>query len=309
MKIAASDSVVYLSHRFVIPETIELNVTDSISLDPLTGAITLHSTRTDSAFFIAKYQYLPLNLPLNRIVNLPPRIYTGHETAELSSADYPARPPAQYSTETTDFLKSGTLYRGVTLGSQSGMSLQSGLNLELQGKIAEDISIVGTITDQNIPIEPEGNTQTLDEIDKVFITVALPHERLTFGDYEMVYSSGSLGNYNRKLQGVYLESERPPMRNVMTGAVTKGQYYHNYFLGEESNQGPYQLIGRNGETDIIVLAGTEKVWLDGRLLTRGESNDYIIDYSTAEITFMTRQIITAESRISVDFQYSDLIYQ
>ncbi|NLA21930.1 MAG: hypothetical protein GX870_02715 [Candidatus Marinimicrobia bacterium] len=309
LKIAASDSVVYLSHRFVIPETIELNVTDSISLDPLTGAITLHSTRTDSAFFIVKYQYLPLNLPLNRIVNLPPRIYTGNETAEPSSTDYPAHPPAQYSTETTDFLKSGTLYRGVTLGSQSGMSLQSGLNLELQGKIAEDISIVGTITDQNIPIEPEGNTQTLDEIDKVFITVVLPHERLTFGDYEMAYSSGSLGNYNRKLQGVYLESERPPMRNVMSGAVSKGQYYHNYFLGEESNQGPYQLIGRNGETDIIVLAGTEKVWLDGRLLTRGESNDYIIDYSTAEITFMTRQIITAESRISVDFQYSDLIYQ
>ncbi|HQE95916.1 MAG TPA: hypothetical protein PK885_08555, partial [Candidatus Marinimicrobia bacterium] len=109
LKIAASDSVVYLSHRFVIPETIELNVTDSISLDPLTGAITLHSTRTDSAFFIAKYQYLPLNLPLNRIVNLPPRIYTGNEIAEPSSTDYPAHPPAQYSTETTDFLKSGTL--------------------------------------------------------------------------------------------------------------------------------------------------------------------------------------------------------
>ncbi|HQE96164.1 MAG TPA: hypothetical protein PK885_09835, partial [Candidatus Marinimicrobia bacterium] len=109
LKIAAGDSVVYLSHRFVIPETIELNIADSISLDPLTGAITFHSARTDSMFFIAKYQYLPLNLPLNRIVNLPPRIYTGHETAELSSADYPARPPAQYSTETTDFLKSGTL--------------------------------------------------------------------------------------------------------------------------------------------------------------------------------------------------------
>jgi len=309
LRIAPGDSLAFLTHGFIIPGTIESNLRDAGTIDPLTGILSLPDKSPDSVLIIVKYKYLPLNLPLNTVINLPPRIYTGEEKDWSKPPSLSTPQTTQYGTESTDFLKSGTLYRGVTLGSQSGLSLQSGLNLELQGRITEDITIVGTITDQNIPIEPEGNTQTLDELDQVFIKVGLPHEQLTFGDYEVALHSGELGNYNRKLQGVYIESNRRSMQNVLSGAVTKGQYYHNYFLGEESNQGPYHLTGRNGETDIIILAGTEKVWIDGRLLIRGESNDYIIDYSTAEITFMTRQIITAESRISVDFQYSDQIYQ
>ena len=43
-------------------------------------------------------------------------------------------------------------------------------------------------------------------------------------------------------------------------------------------QGPYQLTGLNGERDIIVLAGTEKVFLDGIEMIRGENNDYNTSY-------------------------------
>jgi len=307
--LAPGDSVRQLSQRYILPESIVSNVTDSMIVNSLTGRIYLPKMRVESDTMIVRYRYLPLNLPINTIINAPPRIYTNESKSETQNGVPVPQRAVQYSTDNPDFLKSGTLYRGVTLGSQSGLSLQSGLNLELQGKIAEDITVIGTITDQNIPIEPEGNTQTLDEIDKVFIRVGLPHEQITFGDFEVNMHSGSLGNYSRKLQGIDIVSNRHNMRNTLGGAVTKGQYYSNYFLGEEGNQGPYQLTGKDGVQDIIVLAGTEKIWLNGQLLTRGESNDYTIDYSTAEITFMPRQIITAESRISVDFQYSDLIYQ
>ena len=255
------------------------------------------------------FQYLKIDISENTILNPYPEVYYPDKKEEKTTKSLTQNTSLKSSQQNLDFLKSGTIYRGVTLASEGGVSLQSGLNLELKGKISENIAIKGALSDQNIPIQPEGNTQTLNEIDKVFIQLEMEKEDIIFGDYILEMGHGKYGSYNRKLQGIYGHSNRGITDITIGGAVSKGQYTTNKFNGMEGNQGPYQLKGKEGETAIIVLAGTEKVWIDGLPLTRGENNDYVIDYSTGEINFTAKQLITSDSRITIDFQYSNLIYQ
>ena len=62
--------------------------------------------------------------------------------------------------------------------------------------------------------------------------------------------------------------------------------------------------GGNGELYILVVSDSEKVYVNGMLLQRGQNNDYIIDYNAGEISFNSTFPITSEMRITVDYQSS-----
>lgn len=201
--------------------------------------------------------------------------------------------------------KSGTLVRGFTVGTTQDFTLNSGLRLQLSGKLSDEIEIVAALTDENTPIQPEGNTERLDELDKVFIQVKHPNATGTFGDFELQKKFGEFGLINRKLQGLEGEFNYGGSNAYFSVASSTGKYNTNLFNGQDGVQGPYGLSGRNNEPNIIIIAGTEKVYLDGIEMKRGENNDYSIDYSIGQITFTTKRLITVASRITVDFEYTD----
>jgi hypothetical protein len=67
-------------------------------------------------------------------------------------------------------------------------------------------------------------------------------------------------------------------------------------------------LGTEGGTYFIILSGTEKVYFDGKLLTRGDEYDYVIDYNRGDIQFTPKRLVTKDSRIIVEFEYADQTY-
>jgi hypothetical protein len=344
------------------------------------------AARPDSVLLC--YRVLPVQLGLARY-RRPRRL--------MDSLDFRDRPMMRYEDfgqkeqilNTPGISKTGNLSRGISFGNTQNVFVNSALNLQLEGQLTDKIRLTAAISDQNVPFQPEGNTQTLQQFDKIYITLTGPQWNLTAGDVVLRNKPDYFLRYYKNIQGAAVEanlgapgpqplqagttnnsvSNAPPSSfttytngvtnnsaappgtataplaspttavppgqplpgappvpsgsgsvtildklgqvrssTLVAGGVAKGKFASIDLAPLDNVQGPYRLTGPNGEQFIIVLAGSERVYLDGRLQTRGFDYDYVIDYNLAEITFSPRHLITSNSRLKVDFEYSDLNY-
>ncbi len=213
--------------------------------------------------------------------------------------------------------KNGNISRGISFGNNQDVVVNSNLNLQVSGKLTPEIDMILAATDNNIPFQADGTTAQLQEFDKVFIQLNNATTKLVVGDYQLARPQNSyFMNFYKRAQGAYLENNyldsaaKKPLlfKTQVAGAVSRGKFSRQIFFGTENNQGPYRMRGADNEPFIIILSGTEKIYIDGKLLQRGQENDYIIDYNTGELTFTAKQIITKDKRVVAEFQYAERNY-
>lgn len=237
------------------------------------------------------------------------RTYDG----SLGSAFYDPLAPKKDDEPPIGLKYSGTFARGLSFGNNQNLVLNSAFNLAISGQLTPSIEIVGALNDDNLPLQPEGNTQKLSEFDKVYIELRSKNSKLIAGDYESQYRLGHFIRYQKKMQGALVQHQQlwkdsTEAKYTASYALSRGKYNRYSLQTIEGNQGPYKLIGLKGEVFIIVLAGTERIYWDGVLLERGLDRDYAIDYNLGEVVFTAKRLITKDSRIVVEFDYTDQNY-
>lgn len=209
--------------------------------------------------------------------------------------------------------KTGSITRGVSFGNTQNVFVNSALNLQLEGDIGENLKIRASITDQNVPFQPEGNTQQIQDFDNVLIELYNDKFKLAAGDVVLQQRQSEFLRYYKNVQGIQLTSqyktaEKWDASTQGFASIAKGKFSSIQLPILEGVLGPYRINGPNGERFVIIMANSERVFLDGKLLQRGFNADYVIDYNQAEITFTPKILITQYSRVRVDYEFAERNY-
>ena len=205
---------------------------------------------------------------------------------------------------------SGSQTFGISVGSGRGVSPNQELRVNVEGKASENITVLALLSDQDLPIQPEGTTENIQDIDQKLIRIAHPNMRGTLGDFEGSLGASEFIFFPRALEGVQVEGDFKWVDfHFIPTAIPKGQSTSLVLRGEEGRS-EYRLTvdGRY----VIVKAGSEIVWLNGERMRRGENNDYIIrEYGDPIVEFNSKHLITSNDVIRIDFEYipEDRAYQ
>lgn len=265
-------------------------------IDYRTGKITLLSSQASDILYIS-------------YILIPPKYIQPHQLYQLrapsDSLFQTIKAPLRDNWWQSDgkLLISGSKTFSLSFSDENAFDLKQSLYVNLSGELAEGVNISAQLSDSQTKLTPEGDSRELSSLDQVFIKVFGKSWNLAMGDLELKYESSRYLDYFSKFEGV---SAQIGKQSYLQAAYSVGGGRNAradlYIL--EGKQGPYYLNPEGQPGSLIVIAGSESVYQNGRLLERG--TDYYIDYSEGTLMFQT--LVVSTDKIGVWFKYSEENY-
>ncbi|MEZ5358462.1 MAG: hypothetical protein R3F48_06480 [Candidatus Zixiibacteriota bacterium] len=190
-------------------------------------------------------------------------------------------------------------------------AFSQGLNIEVDAILADNVRLRGAVSDRigsdgnsSLP-SGFGSTTTLAELDKYYFELIGTNLSASAGDIKTL-SSGLMPE--KRIKGIGASYSDKTISAAADIGRPAGRFESYSFIGSDGKQGPYQLRTSDG-LPTGVVAGSEKVFVDGQLLQGGSTSYYEIDYPAGRIIFSPRVLITSQTRIEVDFEALDTDFE
>ena len=205
--------------------------------------------------------------------------------------------------------RSGSITRGIRINENGSGDAVSGLNLELSGRPNPDLFIKAVVDDRDIQVSSTGESARISQLDKLLFQIKTSHLSAEMGDLDLHWDSGKYGDLSGRLKGASLSMEYPSISGSLVGASKNNTFHVVTINGRDGDQGPYELSDKSNRRGVTVVAGSEKVFVDGKELKRGTRIGYTINYRNGQIMFNPSVPINSHTRIEVEYEYSDVSYE